>query len=516
MAWEGYYTYDGQEVANATRTETYAKNAGLSWFRPLYESDALPYMLGHGIRYTTPVLDNAPWVDPDIPESGDFYGYYPLDVTGIEDSSRTSEVIESVLDGGIGGRIRHATKEFVFNGLLIAGSDAGADYGQKWLKKVLLGEHCGVHSVNARRKPVCNGAEMTYLSAFPDMILPDTTVRMVPAVLDGGYFVLDGSNIHIVQADEPDLDGGPVLSLSDAQFSGGTPTRTGTQVEAGGVFPFTDAPQAVEQAGDGLECLIPYLRSLRRVTFNTGPTVTSKRNISSGGAAWTVTFTGRAGNPYEFGAEVPVLRGFLDPAISVPWVGGVEPEGAMLDPDGYIQAEVSCAAEEYQPIYDPLCPAVIPPPPPPSVPMGCFAPPQNWRRRQFSIPKQYVPLWGEVVPKIHVHANTSAVRNLRLRFYEAPPQGEDISSYVCDYTADLVVSYVPVGHTLTLDAAEQTVFITSPTGARQRADSLVFASDGTPFDWPAMSCGEAYVVAVDLPQTETPPAIDLSLFPRAV
>ena len=450
MAWQGWFEYDGTEIINVARVEQYAKTMKLAWFRPLFKNDALPYMLGDGLRYSTPMLDDAPWVDPDVPASLAFYGVYPLDVTGIEDSSRTSTPIESIVEGGLAGAIRHASKTVVFNCILLAGSGEAMDHGIRWLKQALLGGACSPRQLLAGQ-----GASLCYLSASPDMYLPSEVGQ-------------------------------------------------GVTEEAGGVY--VDDPE---------ECLRPYLRSLRKVLFTTGPTVTSKREITDGSLVWTVTFSAIAGSPYELGAEVPIIEGFLDPEVDVPWVGGVEPEGGMIDLNGYIAPEGECATVTYDPVYDPLCPAVIPPPSVPGIPLGCYTPPRNWRRRQFTIPRQYVPLWGEVVPKVEVHAKEADLRNLRLRFYADPYVEGSIADDPCAYCGDIVVSYVPHNHTLVLDGAEQTVYVVSPGGLRRRADSLVFKTDGSPFEWPVLTCGFGYVVTVDLPQTQKPPVVDLSLFPRA-
>lgn len=441
MSWIGYFEYDGNEVINVTRTETYAKNMGLHWLRPVFGNDALPFMLGDGLRYTTPMLDEAPWFDPDVPESIQFAGIYPLDVTGLEDSTRVSNPVESLGNGGVPGRLRHGMRTLVFNTVLIAATDAAADYGMKWLRQALLGNACGTPASEA-----CSGGDLCFLSASPDMMLP-----------------LEGEDLDV----------------------------------------------------DPEDCLAEFLRSFRKVTFNSGPTVSAKRTTTDGGAAWTVQFTAIVGSPYEFGSEVPVIEGFLDPEVAVPWAGGVPPEGAAIDLNGYIHPEAQCATQEYGPVYDPEFPAVIPPPSAPSVPLGNYTPPKNWRRRQFTIPKGFIPLWNEVVPKVEVHARTADLRNLRLRFYADPFQIGDISDDPCAYCGDIVVSYVPQDHTLVFDASEQAVHIIAPGGAIRRADSLVFKTDGTPFEWPVLSCGFGYVVTLDLPQTQEPPVIDLSLYPRA-
>ncbi len=440
MAWEGYFTYAGQEFINAQRTEAYAQHAGAGWLKGCFATADLGPMLGES--YRSPMLDPAPWTDPDAPESYGFFGVYPLGVTGLEDSTRVGEVTESTGDGGTVGRIRNATRAVVFNVALVGNSDCALDYGVRWLRRLTLGAACGVQATEA-----CSGGDMCYLSCEP--------------VLDWDH--------------------------------GGT-------------------------ALDALGCLDPYERSLRRVVFNTGPTITSKQSTSDGGAVWTATMTAIAGNPWEFGAETPIVEGFgqaTDPYVCDP-PGLVEMNGPIVD-------ESACKPPSYFPVFDPSCPAFIPPPTPPTVPLGCYTPPANWKRRQFTIPEEFIPLWGEVVPKIEIHApaptstkDTVSVRNLRLRFYADVDGDNDISDDPCSYCGDIVVSYIPPGETLVLDGSDQLVYVEAPGGqSRRRADSLVFSTDGTPFTWPVLSCGFGYVVTVDTPQTSDLPSIDLSLYARA-
>ena len=281
-------------------------------------------------------------------------------------------------------------------------------------------------------------------------------------------------------------------------------------------------PVATTVSIDPTDCLEALTRSLRKVVFNSGPTVTSKRTLSTGGEAWTVQFTAVAGKPWEYGPEVEVIEGFLDPAVTIPWAGGVQPEGGVIDLDGHIYVDTHCATPVFTPLQDPNCPAIVPPPLPPSIGLGCYTPPANWRRRQITIPKSYIPLWGEVVPKFSVHARHADLRNLRLRFYADVNGDGDISDDPCAFCGDIVVSYVPHGSTLVFDAALEQVYAVDSSQRQRRADLVVFSTDGTPFDWPVLTCGMGYIVTLDLPQTSSgggvgsgpAPVFDLSLFNR--
>lgn len=433
MAWEGYFTYAGQEFINAQRTEAYATQAGAGWLKGCFGTTDLGVMLGE--TYRSPLLDPAPWTDPDHPESYDFFGVYPLGVTGLEDSTRQGNVVESISDGGTVSRIRHGTRAVVFNVALVGGSDCAVEYGSRWLRRLLLGAACGTQSTEA-----CSGDDLCYLSCEP---------------------VLDWD--------------------SDDQYG-------------------------------WIGCLDPYERSLRRVVFNTGPTITAKQNISDGGAVWTASLTAIAGNPWEFGTEVPIVMKFGE--ATNPYV--CEPAG-VVNMNGPVVDDSTCKPVAYFPVFDPACPAFVEPPSYPTVPLGCYSPPGNWKRRQFTIPEEFIPLWGEVVPKIEVHAApTVAVRNLRLRFYADVDGDGDVTDDPCAYCGDILISYVPPGQTLIFDGSDQLVYVQAAgDNGMRRADSLVFATDGTPFEWPVLSCGFGYVVTVDTAQTADLPSIDLSLYPRA-
>lgn len=430
MGWDGWFTYAGQEVINAARTQTYARAAGAGWFKGCYDADDLGPVLDE--TYRNPLQDPAPWSDPDDLLSFDFWGVYPLGVSGIEDSTRSGDVVESVGDGGVVGRLRHASRAVVFSVVLVGASDAAVDYGFRWLRRMLLGAACGVSATAS-----CSGDDLCYLTVEP---------------------ALDWS----------------------------TP-------------------------GDPTDCLPSLLRTLHRVVVNNGPTLTGKQTTTDGGAVWSATFTAVAGDPYEYTPQKAIVERFG--TVADPYV--IEPKG-LVNMDGPVVSDSACTTVVYTPVFNPNCPAIVPPPTAPDVPVGCYKPPVNWKRRQFTIPKEHIPLWLDVVPRIEIHAPAlKATTNLRFRFYADVVGDNDITDDPCAYCGDIVVSYVPPGQTLVMDGAQQQVYVESPGGSRRRADSLVFDTFGAPFVWPVLSCGFGYIVTVDSEQTATPPSVDLSLIGRA-
>jgi hypothetical protein len=203
-----------------------------------------------------------------------------------------------------------------------------------------------------------------------------------------------------------------------------------------------------------------------------------------------------------------VVSGFLG--------DNVEGVAIDLDTEGVVVEDEDCQVPLWGPMVDPLCPVLVSPPGPVDVPLGCAVLPANWRRRQFTIPADAVPLWSDMVPVLQVHAPAQAeLRNLRLRFYSDPFNESNPSLDPCAYCGDILISYIPEGATTTIDAASEAVYVTIPGGIQRRAENLVLGANGKPFDWPALTCGFAYVVTVDLPQTQPLPLVDLALIPRA-
>ena len=429
MAWSGYLTFDGTEIANPSRTEAYIGTHN-DWFTPLWDGTDLPAMLGE--TYTDPATDGAPWYDPDVAASGDFWGFYPSDFVGFENSSRTSEVTESTLDGGVPGRVRHATKSVVCSGALLGASQEAVDYGMTWLRRALIG---AVDSKTLTTKQAL-GATVGYLAAEPVI--------------------------------NPEIDAAPETTF----------TRLS--------------------------------RFLRRVAVNSGPSATFTGELSCGAHVTTIQFTMVAGSPFEFGAERVILQDWNQEPD--PWAPGV-PNGVIDGPNPH--TDIECGQDQWAPIFDPLCPALIVPPPPPSIPLGCWIPPSSWDRYTVTIPDAVVPLWGQVVPKVTFFSATET-RNVRVRFYEDPGGDGDPGDDPCDFVGDFVLSYIPAGGTLILDGATEDVYVLTSSGYKRRADSLVFRTDGTPFEWPSLSAGLPYILVLDVGDSETVPVVDLSLTSRAV
>jgi hypothetical protein len=159
MAFKGYLALDGNEIGNIERFTAYVQDR--SWFRPTYRSDGLGYALSQ--TYTDPATDAAPWWDPDVASSADFWGFCPVDITGLEDGSSEISTVESTSAGGIPGLVRLATKEVNVSGIMAGASEAAVEYGLIWLRRALLAGLCS--PLDARKQAL--GTDLTYFGYEP-------------------------------------------------------------------------------------------------------------------------------------------------------------------------------------------------------------------------------------------------------------------------------------------------------------------------------------------------------------
>ena len=158
--YPGYVVFGGMEILNSARTEAYVEHAGVSWFRSCSECGDLAAGLGDA-AYTSPLQDEAPWVDPDNPDSWGFWGIYPLDIGGFDDSTTTAEAVEGVRAGGVVGNRRAGTRTLTYHVLLMGIDDAAAMAGMAWLRMALDGTGCNTPGAG------CGGDDLCFLSTCP-------------------------------------------------------------------------------------------------------------------------------------------------------------------------------------------------------------------------------------------------------------------------------------------------------------------------------------------------------------
>lgn len=119
----------------------------------------------------------APWYVSEIPESAEFGGVWVMDVQGLDSTQVERSITQTVGHGGVAGPNRDATRHLVFDAVLIGCSNAGVDYGLKWLA-------CKLRSTTDNVS-----TKLRYLTAHPggSVADPATLVREVSGVvLTGG------------------------------------------------------------------------------------------------------------------------------------------------------------------------------------------------------------------------------------------------------------------------------------------------------------------------------------------
>lgn len=153
------------EIANSARLSAYVAALG----SPLTGGSvcACPTLTAEVLGddpYTTPddPANPAPWYDADVPDSGQFLGFMPLTMEGIDDYPVTRQVTSSVSGSGSIGTPRVAPRTVVVTGLLLGNTCCAVEYGLHWLAEALQGCNGG-----------CNGDCVSmYTCCPPEGITP--------------------------------------------------------------------------------------------------------------------------------------------------------------------------------------------------------------------------------------------------------------------------------------------------------------------------------------------------------
>lgn len=139
MASDSWLSLGGVELVNRSRLNAYALGTGL--VRDC-DCDCQDTAMALGDSpYGRIETDTAPWYDPNIIASTEFFGLMPLNVQGLDDSTRSLVTVEGVGDGGAVAGQRRRSRDIRIHGLLVAATERGLDYGKRWLDLALDG--CG-------------------------------------------------------------------------------------------------------------------------------------------------------------------------------------------------------------------------------------------------------------------------------------------------------------------------------------------------------------------------------------
>lgn len=139
--YDGWLEYAGTEILNAARTATYLK-AFVPQLDVLRDYPGLRAARGHA-TYVSPATDTAPWYVASRATSGDFYGFMPTVLNGVDDSSRTVTAQQLAGNGAVHSKPRYGSREIRVRLTAFAKNDQAMNEGLAWLKDVLSTGDCG-------------------------------------------------------------------------------------------------------------------------------------------------------------------------------------------------------------------------------------------------------------------------------------------------------------------------------------------------------------------------------------
>lgn len=172
MAYRGWLQFGTTELANAERAVAYLENGACSTSVEVFHDDSWPdthTFLGQS-EYTTPAQDGAPWYSPSTPESGEFFGIWPMQIEGLDSTQLNREVLESAGEGAVFGITHAQARKIQIEALLLAGTPEGAEFGLQWLNAVLRGDTC---------EPFDTPRDLQFLDVTPPISISDTEAEVV-------------------------------------------------------------------------------------------------------------------------------------------------------------------------------------------------------------------------------------------------------------------------------------------------------------------------------------------------
>jgi hypothetical protein len=448
----------GQEVWNLVRLAAYTENVGSPF-------DSGPVLCGCDTltaanlgatdtagnpvtAYTRPddPAQPAPWFDPDLPVSAEFLGFLPLTVTGTNDNPRGRSVTGAVGGGGVFGPVRAQPRTMTVQGVLVATSCCGADYGMHYLSEALSG---------CNGSP-CDGDCFEMFDCCPSTVLSEAQLNALHRRTFRRTALVSGPTEVSRQA---------AGSCARGNCAGGDLVTVEFVLTAATPWSWTE-PQPV------LDVAFPAAGGGGCVDWcfpSADPNACFDWDTSGvGGCTWDTS----GANPCIDVADLPTC-----------------PAGDCL--------HAACASPQ-DACTDPLRP--VPAPPQPSVPTAPFCVPLAPERACYSIDLSLRPAWSEDVPIVTVTAGFTDLRNVRVTFYEKPTG----TSQTCDQIADanrcapandFYITYVPAGGAVTIDG--QTGRAVIDCGGDCRSASTVFGSgDGGPLVVNPLTCAE-YCVCLE-------------------
>lgn len=555
MAYDGWLEYNGVELVNVSRTVQLARALGIDTVRINPSKVAwIQDMLG-GTDYG--LVSTAPWYDAAYPASAEFAGIIPLGFPGLDDSTTEASTTEYITDGGRSSKQRNATLPIVASVLLAASTDRGAEYGKRWMDKVLR---------NIGAQTLCTGVDLRYFR-YPQAVVTRDWVSVDVINPNGAADATEwnnpvGTSYYTTTAPA----GGPTTHAMHAQVNTGFARDFGHEPIDVGTLPSyiggSVTPQKVRAGawiyvtGAGDDC---YVNFNLVDADGLGSTVVASVLVSAGTGwqhvvspeFWTseaqptvsITFTLDAntsnadayatgltvekyvitnGVPIAHRRDVRLTRGssitrkrskscsvlwtatftltcndpfeYSDPVEVLRYLGGT-PIGDVLTSGSTVLVQETCPVYDYSPIYDPLYPALVASPTAPEFyPAGWDITEGMTFERIWARVTPVQPTSLDVVPIIQLDTLTEA-RMVRVSIWgSGTPTSEQ-----CGPLFSAVVAYLPPNSEFYIDGEQEACYIWDGFSAGvRRADSLVYSPDAKPVEWTSFNDPVSLFVALDL------------------
>lgn len=460
-----YVTLGGVELANHVRLAQYLSTVGspLTVSGPCVCPTLTAEMLGD-LPYTNPADDEAPWYDPDVPDSEEFAGVLLLSIDGLDSYPVKRSVTNAITGGGSIGPARVLPRELTFTVVLLGATCCGVEYGLHWLSEMLQG--CAGNS--------CDGDCMSLFSCCPgEELTPECMVEEYRRTIRRVVLV-DGPNVVSRTGDgctAGECQVGADILTVEFTLVAATPWLWTEPVPVRAIVPTSDT---------GDECV-----------------------------TWCII--GTPENPTEYCAEV-VEECTAAGALPVPVTDGACATGLEWPVD----EDETCTG----PCRFAVCPDVpsactdsrCQPPTPPTVvaPATCYCQPIAVETSCCLIDLTDFPGWAVDVPIITVRAGATDLRNVTITFYERDDTYGDMTcaeiadAEICNPHSVYMIGFVPAGGAVTLDGQIQRSIV--ECGGTCETSPDVYGRDGAPPSWEPFNCAR-YCVCVET-DVLNPPAED--------
>ena len=192
------------------------------------------------------------------------------------------------------------------------------------------------------------------------------------------------------------------------------------------------------------------------------------------------------------GQQFPYFDGDTadSPAYNYAWLGTA---------NASVSARNENVVSPIDPLADPDCPPLPTPPALPVIDSDCIDETGTWRRYTVAVPASEVRQWSSTLPTLILSTGPTAVRQVRIRYYENPNALPDSQAATGSFDSEMILTYIPPNTQMTLDGVTEQVSASVAGAPTISGNRLLYGTGGVPATWPELRCGIGYVIALDVP-----------------